>query len=82
MAVVLEAQGLHTSRRAVGDSPVPELRNIERHGRAVGEEVNAAETAVLEDINRNPAASTSRRDWGLPDQVRSAPHHLIMAGRR
>ncbi len=67
MVAVLSAQGFEATPEEIGHSKWEPLMNIEQHGNAVGHEVNASETAVVEAINRNPKAIYQKRpEWSLP----------------
>ena len=67
MIAILSAQGYRAERQEIGQSAWEELRNVEQHCCAVGHEVNASETVVVEAINLNPRLSLrGPADWALP----------------
>lgn len=50
MRVVLESVGFHVEMREPGDSRFLELRNLEQHGRQIGEDFNRVETVCLDAV--------------------------------
>lgn len=52
LCVVMQAIGFDVDISYPGWSPHPELRNVEQHGKTVGEDINEMETTVVEGIKR------------------------------
>jgi predicted SAM-dependent methyltransferase len=70
MVALLEAQGYRVTLCSVGQSAHSWMKGLEQHGTQIGEEINYAETTVLEAENLSPLErenrATRKEEWGLP----------------